>query len=337
MADPHVDSFLPSPKRAAIERKLRLEQAREITQYGMTFLDDCLRGILRHDLILLGAPSGVGKTDLALAIAARNASFGRNVSYFALEAEPFELERRIKYGVVAGMAYSLVGKPRHVTDDLNYADWLLGNCEHIVGEYEGLANDYFTTNLSTLSTFYRGKHFGIADLEKHVLQVGPVSDLLVIDHLHYVDVADENEARAQGELVKTIRDLALYVGVPVILIAHLRKRDNRARQLVAGLDDFMGSSNIAKIATQAITIERAIGYPSASWSQAPTFVSIQKDRRAGAPPFVALAEYSRTRRAYEQFYTLGRLTAGGSEWEPLPEADVPRWARNHRPMQGEIK
>ena len=325
-----IDEFQAFPQRAADERTRRLEYAQTATAYGHAFLDDVLRGILRHDLVLIGAPSGVGKTDLALSIAVQNAKEGKNVAYFALEAEIDELERRTKFGILHGLARGLGGGDSvDGADALNYPDWLLGRCEHIVERFEGQAQAYFEHQLGTLQTYYRGTHFGPDDLARHLGDIGPVSDLVVIDHLHYVDVADENEARAQGELVKLIRDLALHVGVPIVLVAHLRKRDTRAKQLVASLDDFMGSSNIAKIATQAITLERAVGIEPLKWYLAPTFISIAKDRRAGTPGVVALCDFNRANRRYSSTYTLGRLTNGGTEWEPLTN-DVPRWARNHR-------
>ena len=78
-------------------------------------------------------------------------------------------------------------------------------------------------------------------------------DLIVVDHLHYVDGDDdENEHKSLGDTVKAIRDVSLRIGRPIVLIAHLRKRDARAKQLVATLDDFHGSSNVVKICTQAI-------------------------------------------------------------------------------------
>ena len=331
MTDKAADGFRSVPSRVAGELDERRSLASRALAYGVPFLDDALRALLPHDLVLLGAPSGVGKTDLAISIAAGNARAGRRVHYFALEAEPREIERRIKFARLVEAAAESV-HPR--TADLNFVDWMLGRCEHVVEAFNATVDQSLLEDFCKLRTFYRGAKFDQADLRRMVLEVATETDLIVIDHLHYVDTdTDENEHRALGELVKTIRDLSLRIGKPIILIAHLRKRDPRAKQLVATLDDFHGSSNVAKIATHAITIERA-PFPPARWYLAPTFVSIAKDRRGGAPGVVALAMFDRRFRTYAPTYTLGRLKAGGTEWEPLAMSDVPRWARQHRALEG---
>jgi len=325
-----IDEFRSAPARIAGELDERVRMAGRALSYGQPFLDDCLRAILPHDLVLLGAPSGVGKTDLALAIAAGNAKIGRRVNYFALEAEPRELERRLKFAMLVEAA--IAASHPHASD-LNYADWHLGRCEHVCRGFNAIVDQQILSQLCGLFTFYRGAKFDQADLRRSMLDVHRNADLIVIDHLHYIDTdGDESEARALGDTMKTIRDVSLRIGKPVILVAHLRKRDPRAKQLVATLDDFHGSSNVAKIATHAITIERA-PVESPRWYLAPTFLAIAKDRRAGAPGLVALTYFDRRFRSYRPHYTLGRLTDGGTKWEPIAMPDRPRWAQRHVPME----
>ena len=59
---------------------------------------------------------------------------------------------------------------------------------------------------------------------------------------------DPNENRAVKNIVKRIRDVSLAIGVPVIVVAHLRKKDRIPRPLAPDLDDFHGASDITKIA-----------------------------------------------------------------------------------------
>jgi replicative DNA helicase len=56
--------------------------------FGVTYLDAALKGICPNDLILIGATSGAGKTELCAQIARINAKLGKRVNYIALEAEP---------------------------------------------------------------------------------------------------------------------------------------------------------------------------------------------------------------------------------------------------------
>lgn len=327
----HTD-FFTMPTRVAGERKLREAAAARSLSYEIGFLDDCIRAILPHDLVLLGAPTGMGKTDLALAIAMSNAQVeGRQVAYFALEAEPLELERRTKFSWLSRKAYelNLPGK-----GSLNFTDWLLGKCNEVIDDHlDRQADNWMLSKLGGLRTFYRGQHFDANDLKNAIEVVHKTVDLIVIDHLHYVDAAeDEDESRALGETVKTIRDITLRIGKPILLVAHLRKRDPRARQIVPTIDDFHGSSNITKICTQVITIERA-NIEATKWWLSPTFMSVIKDRRAGATGLVALTQFDRRTRTYDEGYTLGRLIKGGTEWEQLNAGDRPGWANGHRQQE----
>lgn len=328
--DNHTESFRPMPDRMDGELAERALNASKALPYHHAFLDDVLRAILPNDLILIGAPTGLGKTDLAMNIAATNAGNGRRVHYFALEAEPRELERRTKFALLSGLAHS---SKHPLADKLNYADWLLAKCEDVCEQFNSQVERHIERKLRTFWTYYRGQVFGAKDLQQKILDVHKETDLIVIDHLHYIDIeADEQETRAVGDVVKTIRDVSLRVGKPVILIAHLRKREQGSRRLIATVDDFHGSSNIVKICTQAITIERCHVVDPPQWYLAPTFMAVLKDRRAGAPPFVAVTNFDRRKKCYEQTYTLGKLTKGGSEWQQIEPNDKPGWATRHVPF-----
>ena len=94
------ENFVSAAERVTNERPERAELVGRQLSYGIQFLDDILRGILPHDLILLGASTGAGKTEAAKQIAMHNALLGKRVHYFALEAEPKEIERRVKYALL---------------------------------------------------------------------------------------------------------------------------------------------------------------------------------------------------------------------------------------------
>lgn len=323
-----TDGFQPMPDRMAGELDERLQLGSRALQYGMSFLDDYLLALLPHDLVLLGAPSGIGKTDLALGIAASNAARGNRTHYFALEAEPRELERRLKYALLARRVHDEKHPKR---DDLNYRAWHLGRCEHVVGSLDEWADQQMREQYGNLHTFYRGRSFDARDLAKWIVEIHDHTTLIVVDHLHYVDAGeDEDENRALHDTVKIIRDITLRIGRPIILVAHLRKKDERAKKLIPGLDDFHGSSNITKIATQVITLERAHDVEAPKWWLSPTYIAITKDRLAGAPRQFALTNFNLLTKRYADSYSLGR--AKGSKFDPLTETDTPpSWATRHRP------
>jgi replicative DNA helicase len=328
-ADDHeeIAEFHAAPSRVAGERERRLRAASRAIKYHHAFLDDLLRGIQPHDLVLIGAETGAGKTEIATGIAKANARAGKHVYYFALEAEPDEIERRTKYSLIAELAQQ-ANDPRLF--DLNYPDWLVGACEGICERYDHAANQLMLEQLGRLHTYYRGRAFGHDDIRRMFASIKDHAELIVLDHLHYVDIDDENEQRGFKATVKLIRDLALIMGVPVLLVAHLRKRDQRARQVVPHIEDFHGSSDIIKICTQVVQLAPAHNLAPPQWYYAPTFIHVPKDRRGGATGLVAACNFDRRFRTYSNHYTLGRVAKGGTEWEPLALKHVPRWAARNR-------
>lgn len=325
-----ASDFRPAPSRVAGESERRLAAASRALRFHHSFLDECLRGILPNDLVLIGAETGAGKTDIATAIAKANARAGKRVHYFALEAAPDEIERRIKYSLIVELAV----RARDVrAPELTYVDWIHGKCEDIARTYDRPAEQLMLESLGNLRTFYRGAAFGHADVQRLFKEVHAETDLIVLDHLHYVDIDDdEAEHRGFARTVKMIRSTALEFGKPVILIAHLRKRDQRAKQIVPHLEDFHGSSELIKNVTHAILLAPARGFES-KWYEAPTFVYAPKDRHGGATGLVALCTFDRRFRGYLSTYALGHAVEGGTKFEPLKPNDFPRWAKSARVME----
>lgn len=325
-------SFHSSPSRLEGERAARIDAGRRRMPFHNGFLDDYLRGIGPNELVVIGAPTGIGKTELSLNIAAEGAKRGRHVYYFALEAEKRELEWRRKFAVIAELIYTSQHPRRH---ELNYVDWSFGDQEDIVGDFDEQANAIMRRELATLHTLYRETHFGPEDATRELLKIRNRAELIIIDHLHYIDNDNEDEHRAMGDLVKLIRDIQLQeVGKPIVLVAHLRKRDQRSKKIFVEEGDFHGSGNIGKVCTQMIALQPASDVKPKHWSLAPTYFQILKGRRAGRCPLVAITNFDVRTKLYQPTYSLGRSAQGGTKWDPLKPGEEPFWARrngHHRP------
>jgi hypothetical protein len=324
--------FAPSPLRLDGEADERLAMGANKIKYHVPYLDDLLLGIWPHDLVLLGAWTGVGKTAAASMIAADNARAGKRVHYFALEAEPREIERRIKFRLVCDLLWN--NRPMTARQlSMRYVDWLSGRYADHLKREEAVADEDICNHLRTLHTYYRGTSFGGVELGTNLAWLEESTDLVVLDHLHYVDADGDNENRAYKETVKLIRDTALRLGVPVICVVHLRKRDNRAGTLVPTLDEVMGSSDIAKIATHAIMLAPmgADDY-AMHWTNplprhlSPTYVHVAKDRRGGLTPYCAVSCFDKRTSGYEDTYRLGKLSQRGETFTAVSGADLPTWA-----------
>ncbi len=321
-----VPSFAASPSRLAGEVEQRKEGGRNRVPFGVPYVDDFCRGILPTDLVMVGAVTGAGKTAFAAVVAQEAARMGKRVYFFALEAEDREIERRAKYRYLSRKlhALSVPGVRR-----LNYLDWYLGDCEDICAPYNREADAEVARELATLYTFYReSEGFGNEDLERMLREIRDEADLIVLDHLHYIDEDEGTSENASiKRTVKILRDNALRRRRPVVLVAHLRKKNAQRPRIVPEMDDFHGDSNAGKIVTRGVVIAPAYDQkPERSWF-APTYLSVVKDRPGGVQGYVALASFNLTTFSYGPDYRLGRLTSRGEAWNELAANEVPRWAK----------
>jgi hypothetical protein len=329
--------------RAKEERAERVAQAGRLLSYGVEFLDDATGGIGPNDLVLVGAKSGAGKTQLVANIAGTNARAGKRVAMFALEAEPNEIERRLKYALLA-RAYQASHKGQHAKM-IDYASWRHGKLEQELGSFEAGANAMMQQQYSTLKTIYRqGGDYGVGELERDIVRLAPEVDLIILDHLHYVDLDGDNENAAMKAVVKKLRDLALMLGKPIVVVAHMRKSfSSKNAPLLPSLEDFHGSSDIIKIATTAIILgpcwempafngpapdmffeDKARTTAAALW---PTYFRIAKYRLEGSRlRFSAIAWFDTKLGTYRKNYALGELVSGECHWRPIEKR--PHWAQH---------
>ena len=327
-----VNEIRSSAERMNQEREARLKNAKNLLTFGIPFLDNCLRGIFNEDVVLCGAKSNAGKTQLAMIMAKANILAGKRVHFFALEAARFEIERRIKYQMIAEVFFKVL-KPEMERAGkrvfLNYADWYYGKLEDAVGPYEPEIEEIFRETYGKyLMTFYRTGHYGVEDFKKQFLAIQDETDLVVLDHVHFLDFHDENENRAQKAIMKTISDLVnTQVFKPVVLVAHVRKLDKMGGQLTPTLEDFMGSSDIGKIATKAVMIAPESGQAKApgKWS---TFIRPVKMRvDSSLTRYVGKVAFDSDTQGYDPTYYLSKPNLIHNEFDPITdERDRPYWA-----------
>lgn len=313
------------------ERQGRLAIAPKIISFGIRFLDVALGGLFPDDVVLLGGVSGIGKTEAARIIAQHNAENGKSVHYFALEASQFEIERRAKYSLIAKAILAKHGQYGPY-ERLNYLEWSTGQLDELTGPFEDEAEQTVVEKCKNLHTSYPDD-FTVADLEKAVAKIHDETDLVVIDHFHFLDFG-EYENRAAKDAMKRIRVLARRYQKPILLVAHIRKDNAGRKRLIPVLDDFHGSSDIPKMATKAVLIAPAIDrQDGTNHFQRETYISVGKCRQEGARArFAACVEFDFRSRSYSDRYQLGTVTSSGEKFIQITDTSQwPRWARADAP------
>ncbi len=314
--------FESSADRFSKERERRIDLIKNPTQLGIKFLDDMLVGLTKHDILLVGAKTGVGKTELVNSIATANARAGKKVFMFALEAAPEEMERRARYKILSE-AYKKSYPGRFVT----YRDFIWKRYNKDFEEMdlqfeENLGESYF----KNLFTFYRKGAFNISSFEKIFSVIEERADLVILDHIHFFDMETENENKELGEITKRIRDLALISGVPVIIVGHLRKPSENSKKVMPDQYDFHGSSNLPKQITRGLIIE---GGGVTDDGKLITLMRVVKDRDFGAvQKYVGKVLFDPTTNSYSDDYKLCLLTDKDTKLTEIQKEDYPIWLKN---------
>lgn len=304
-----------------------IENGEGLLSFGIPFLDKALRGIGKTDVVLLGAGSGAGKSEAAFHIAFHNASLGKKVLLFALEAEKEEVELRQLYKFLSKEYYS---DQYRVPGGLNYPDFYYGKCWDMVDRYMKTASEKFN---SIKNLFIRYSDEGYT-LEKFAVDVHSYkdADLIVLDHLHYLELGDEPENKAFKKAVQKIRQTVLDYSIPVILVSQLRKESsgNRYTSAMPDLSDFHGSSDIFKVATKGIMLASGEGVVESDGSSSlrPTLVKAVKNRLDGSVKvYVGAMNYDFRTNAYSDKFQVGKLI-----WtqDPITKQRVERFEK-HEP------
>jgi replicative DNA helicase len=324
-----ADDFETSSARISDEEKERYAETNKVLPYGISFLDDALGGIFPKDLIMIGARSGAGKTDLAKAIARYNAERGKEIYCFFLEAENKEIERRIKYQMLADRYYASFGDERPPgIKRISYKLWRLGKLkEELDVPFGKDADEEIREKLKTMHTFYRAKNtFGIREMEREILKVQEKADLIILDHLHYVDLEGDDENREMTRLVSKLNDISLARSKPIIVVAHINKAGGNT--LVPGMNDFHGSSNITKMARTGIMLapcnNSVISLDPKSRGYG-TYMRVVKCRLDGSVlANTAVSFFSTENNTYAENYAIGHLNFPGTKWSL--DNERPYWA-----------
>lgn len=292
--------------------------------YNNKFLDDFLCGIDSEDFILIGADTGVGKSEMAIEIAFHN-SLNKNVHLFALEAEENEPYYRKMFKMIATDYYNDKNRVGYI--EMNYRNFrknLINVDKYIPSVLKDLER------FNNLTVHYRDKEFTINTLiEKINKAVNEFNcDMIVLDHIDYFDLhPGVNENFQVSEIMKALRALNQDNKIPIVVISHLRKKANK-KQLMPDIDDFMGTSNKAKQAKTVILISPDYSTTDFVAGKYGTFFMVPKARVGGGERIVCRMIYDRTKNGYEQNYELLYLKNFGEECEAIPQERWPKWAKS---------
>lgn len=337
--------FEVMPVRLKGEARERVARHNRTIPTGVSYLDDATGGGLGpKDLWVVSGQTGFGKTQTLLAIAQSAGKIGKKAVFFALEAEELELERRVKWSLLLRLYNDRYPGNR---DFLDGAAWLKGRLDVVKRLYpfEEQAQAELDERLKNVHTFYRGfGKYTPQDLKRDIFTQARDADLILVDHLGYIDLDGNNENRAVTDMMHELADLAMTgSGRPIVVAAQTRKGDGKTARkfapLIPAMEDINGSKAIVTCATNVVMIARvneSVGlYAGATddgklvdpvtFVKNPTLVQLQKCRVADRIRQAAVMQYEPALGSYAEDYGIGKFKSGDTVWEPqFP----PEWARH---------
>lgn len=271
-----------------VHKKLEERKEGKADSFGLPVmyprLDSITSGFKRKDLIILAGRPSMGKTSLALNMALNVAKRNKTVLMFSLEMDDEQIGDRL----VLGECFRL-RKPN--------------------GEYEITSQDYAVprnlsadkldklsevfNDLYSLPIFLVDKRgLSVSDIRakarlkaSELASNGQKLSLIVIDYLQLIQppVSDEykNWALVVGEIVRSIRDLAGELDVPVILLSQLnRSVEQRGGDRKPQLSDLRDSGNIEEFADMVMFVYRQEYYfPERIEAKGKAEVIVAKNRK----------------------------------------------------------
>lgn len=310
-------------RQEKVERHLR---AAQLIKFKISYLDDALVGLMPNDLFLIGARTGAGKTELAATLALNFSAQGKEVGLYALEADKWEIQRRLKYRVLR-QAYE-----EHFANMLGlfprYAEWEAMGFDASWDSMEKQLEDKL--HLDTLSTriIYKEGRYSADDFVRDFEATSEQTDVVIIDHLHYFDMMGTSESEGLKAAVHSIRNSALRRGKPVVLLVHLRKSNRpTSEKMTPALDDIHGHSDIAKVATGILLMSSvAPGILPTPIGSYPTYFHIAKSRRAGeVVNYAGIVGFNAKRNEYVEQYFPAQTSLFFDPKLITDPKSVPRW------------
>ncbi len=173
---------------------------------GFSDLDNCLTGLNKSDLILIGARPAMGKTSFALNMATNVAlQSKKKVLFFSLEMSKEQLAQRVL------STQARVSSHKMRTGDLSQDEWTrLGMATDVLSQCELYFDDTSTITVPEMKAKIR-KMKGV--------------DCVFIDYLGLIHSGKRTENRVQevSEITRSLKLMAKDLKIPVVVCSQLNR------------------------------------------------------------------------------------------------------------------
>ncbi|MCC7107472.1 MAG: replicative DNA helicase [Chloroflexi bacterium] len=230
---------------------------------GFIDLDKLLGGLQRGNLVILAARPAMGKTSLALNVAAQAAIKSRaRVAMFSLEMSKHELAARLLSTESGVDSTRLRGGHLNQTELARLSNALatLSETEFYIDDTAGIAISELRFKAKRLASFTN-------------------VDLIVLDYLQLVQgTKSDNRVQEISEISRSLKNLALELHLPVLALSQLSRAVESRTPRIPQLSDLRESGSIEQDADVVLFIYRDDYYNKDSEQKGIAEIHVAKHR-----------------------------------------------------------
>ncbi|MBO4378471.1 MAG: replicative DNA helicase [Clostridia bacterium] len=252
---------------------------------GFSKLDKDLTGMHGGELLLMGARPSMGKTSIALNIAASAARKGYSVAIFSLEMPREQIAMRLL------CSEARVNMQSVRSGTIRDKEWMkLAQTVNPLSNEKIFIDD--TAGLTPMQMRSRARRIMV---EKGL-------DLIVVDYLQLMgaDGRSENRQQEVSEISRRLKSIALELKVPILACAQLSRANTQRTVKRPMLSDLRDSGSIEQDADVVMFLHRDAYYDSSSeeTNSATLIIAKQRNGPLGDIKLNWLAEYTLFEDAY---------------------------------------
>lgn len=244
---------------------------------GLRDLDRLLGGWHAGDLVVIGARPAMGKTSMALGMARHAASKGHAIGLVSGE-QPVEQVADRLLALASGVPAT------HFRGTIEEAEW--GRVGEAVTSTAALPLWVYDRSAPSVTEVIR-----VARRWVHNHKI----EALFVDYLQRLDMPGDRRFEAVGAAVKSLKNLARDLNIPVIVLAQVSRQVEQRKPPEPRMGDLSDSSEIEKEADQVLLLYRDEQYHADSPKRGIAKIIIDKNRH-GPTGFIECAFVGETMR-----------------------------------------
>jgi len=271
---------------------------------GIPFLDKHFVAIHPNSLYVITADSGVGKTSMISLIAQHNMDKDIPVACLFLEGDSTEFEKVQTWKQLVKLKL----REGPVPNNFNYAHYRV-NALSGIEDLERKAEEMVLKRYGKILLLNREEVVNSETIEGILTRISKTVSLIVIDHLHYFDKTfSETQNKEITTIMKKLQKFTDVMGVPVILVAHVKKPFGK-RMIIMDKYDVKGSSSIYQEADECIMFAQYLDDPEHDIMSdlAPTLIRVVKSRSGISSMLIGKHIFDRVEKEYRKEFTEYRL------------------------------